>query len=801
MVALLEDVRFGARMLRRNPAHSFIVVATLAVGIAACTLVFGIVNAVLYRPFDAYRDPGRLVLLYEQNVRQNVVGPASPANVADWQRAARSFEQMGAIGPASMTMIGGGEPETLFGGAVTEKFVRLIDARARCGRVFAARDYLSGASPVVLLADGLWQRRFGGSCDVVGRSLSLNGRPMTVVGVLARDVTIKPLIGVEPQMLVPLRLEGATDRGSRSVLAVGRLRPGTTIAQADAEMRAIARRLAASDAANLGWTVYVKAARGLDLRGDAGFVVVLGVGVAFVLLIVCANVASLLLARASARTKEIATRLAIGAGRWRIVRQILTEVSMLGLAGSAGALLLAYWACRILAWRMSGTNIGWVDVQVDVRVLAFATIVSLGTTVLAGLAPAFRLARAPVLSGLKDHTPGEAGVSPGRLRTWLVAGEIALALVLLAGSGLVLKGVIHLRQNDPGFRTDGLVAAWMTLSDGRYERAEAKAAFAGQVLARLQNRGDVAAVTISSFVPMAGAEVPVSPFVMAGQAQPTEKQPSAGVISASAGYFQAMGIPVSAGRGFDGDDRAGTLPVAVVNERLMRRWFDGRSPIGTQIEVAGIWRTVVGVAGDVRNFHLNVAPAPTIYVPFAQRPDPLVVVLARTKSADPQPMAAAIKAEVRAIDANQPVRGGQSMQQIIERSMGGFDMTMMVVAVLAVVALALAAVGVYGVVAYSVARRTREIGIRVALGATPRQVVGQVLGGGLWLALIGGVPGLLLAGAVGRLLASKLHRVSPVDPAVFVSVPLILVATVLLASYVPARRAARVDPVVATRTE
>jgi len=373
--------------------------------------------------------------------------------------------------------------------------------------------------------------------------------------------------------------------------------------------------------------------------------------------------------------------------------------------------------------------------------------------------------------------------------------------VLLAGAGLVLQGVSNLRHNNPGFDPEGLVTLRVTLPEGRYPQPLSKAQFVEQIVDRLAAQPGVSSVSASSMLPAIGGEPPVRAVRVAGRPADIDPPPSAGVFSTSEAYFETLGIPVKRGRSLRSSDRQGSLPVAVVSEGFAAKWLEGLEPIGTRVELEGTWRTVVGVVGDVRNFHRNVAPRPTIYVPFAQRPVPGVSLVLKAGGADPVALVAAAKLTVHALDAEQPLRGGESMQTLLEQSMGGFDMTSLLVAVLAGVALALAALGLYGVVAYSVARRTREIGVRMALGAAPGRVVRQVVAEGLRLSAFGGIPGLLLAAAVGRLLSTKLHGVSPVDPVVFTGVILLVTVMVMAASWLPARRASRIDPVTATRTE
>ena len=798
MSALIDDVRFGVRAFRHSPGFSAVVVGMLGIGIAAATLVFSLVNAVLYRPYDKYPWPDRLVLLLEENRRLGSTALASGRAITEWKGSARSFERLGAMEARRVTLAGGADPESVFSLDVTEDVLPMLGAHVDIGRAFVAGDHQAGAPPVALLGHRLWQQRFAGSAQIAGRSVTINGRSFTVVGVLSAEFTVLPFFGAEPDLVMPLAPAVAGDRSARTVFAIGRLRPEATIAQASGEVNAMTAAAAASDPAARGWEVTLRRARGLDVSSDAGFIVVLAFGVGFVLLIVCANVANLLLCRATSRSREIATRLAVGAGRVRIVCQLLTENVMLAAAGGLAGLGISYWACRGTSWLLADTNIALLDLSLDTRVAAFAVLVSFVSALAAGVVPSIRLSRAPVIGLLKEQAASIGPVSPGRLRGLLAGTEVALALVLLVGCGLSLRGLAHLRRTDPGFRPEGLSSVSVTLSDDRYERAQPKADYVADALGRLERHREVQAAA-TSFLPAIGGDLPAQGFTVEGRAPDTRTAPSAGVASVSPAFFPTMGIPLRAGRPFEAADRAGSLPVAIVNSRLVEKWFAGRSPIGAHLEVFGQSRTIVGVVGDVRNFHLNVSPAPTIYLPYDQRPSQSVAFVLRG-GGDRAAIVAMAKAELRAIDRDQVIRGGSSFEQLIARSLGGFNLTTAVVGLLAAVAFGLAAMGLYAVIAYSVARRTREIGIRLALGAGPGRVSREVVGQGLRLALAGGVPGLLLAIALGKLLSSRLHGVSALDPVILASAVALVLAMVVLASYVPARRAARVDPAITTRT-
>jgi putative ABC transport system permease protein len=800
--ALAGDIRFGARTFARRPGFTLGVVLTFACGVAAATLVFAIVNAIFYSRYDAYREPRRLVTVWSQNGRLGVVGPSSVRDVADWRASARAFERLGTLEPGTFTVAGSGDPEALHGGAVNDDLLALLDARAARGRLFVTADRSAGAPRAVLISYGLWQRRYGGAADIAGRVVTVDSRPATIVGVLAQGFTLAPFAGLEPEVLVPCGDPLTASRSARGAIVVGRLRPGATTEQARAELKAIAARLEKSDpAANAGWSVLALSPVGLDFEGDGQFLLVLAVAVGFVLMIVSANVTNLLLVRAASRTREVATRLAIGAGRLRIARQFLTEALMLGAAGSLAGLFLAYWACRGVMWSVSGTAVGYLKLVIDTRVLAFTALVSLGCAALVGVLPAVRLSRTSLMAGLREGFGAQAGSSAGRIRALLVSVEIALAVVLLASAALVLQGVANLRRVDAGIRPRGVMTERIILPAGRYADASARIAFTDDLVSRLSGHRAIASVAVASHLPAVGGESTIAPFTAEHGAPPSGQAPSAWLISTSAGYFDALGISVRLGRAFTPDDRAGSEPVAVVSEGLVKRWMGSGSPVGSRLLVDGQWRTVVGVAADVRNFHVNVRPAPAIYVPYAQRPVATTVLIVRAASGDGLALAPEVRSALGAMDRDLPVRQARSLPAAIEESLGGFDLTRLLIGALSVAALLLAAMGLYTVVSYSVALRTREFGVRTALGAAPGQLQRQVVFEGFRRSLFGALPGLALAVMVGRLLASKLHAVSATNPVVLGGVAVLTVVTVVLASWAPARRAARVDPAVATRAE
>ena len=802
MRTLAADLRHALRTFLRAPAFTATVVTTLALGIAAATVVVAVVNAALWARYDVYRDPGRLVYVLESNVRQGANGGVSASTLADWKASARAFERLGGVEPGSASLVSPGAlPESVMRAAVTEDVLPALDARVAAGRPFAPREYARPGAAVGLVSYRLWRDRFRADPRCMGATVQLDGRPVTIVGALAPGFTLAPFLGANPDVYVPRAAMPGLDRSARNLVVIGRLNRGVPGERAQAELSAISATIAETDVAARGWTPWLIQPRAFRMSGDAQFLVVLAVGVLLVLLIVGSNVANLLLGRSAGRAREIATRLAIGAGRWRIARQLLTESLVLGAAGCVTGLLISWAACRGLTLWLAGTSLGHLDVGLDRRVLAASCLMSLVAALAVGVLPAVRLSRLPVAEAMRDAASLWGRLSAGRLRRLMVGGEVAMAVVLLLCAGLVLRGLANLRQSDPGYRPQNLLTLQLTLPDGPYADPGARSRFLEQALEGLASRHAFQAVAATTLLPAIGAEPPVTGVAVEGRPA-VDAAMSAAVLSVSGGYFEVVATPIVRGRGLGSVDRAGGLPTAVVSQSFVNRWLPGADPIGARLQVEGVWRTIVGVAADVHTFHLNVTPRPTVYVPYGQRPvASFWLVLRSTRGHDPVALATEARRAVEAIDPNQPVRGGEWADALVARSMGGFDLSGLLVGVLAALAAGLASLGIYGVVAFSVARRTRETGVRMALGAAPRRVVAEVTGEALRVALGGAVPGLLIALGAGQLLASTLRGVSPFDPALLAAVCLLVLVTVAAAAWGPARRAAQIDPASATRSE
>ncbi|MBV9772848.1 MAG: ABC transporter permease [Gemmatimonadetes bacterium] len=803
MDTLLQDLRYGLRALLRSPGFAVVAILTMALGIGASTAIFGVVDAVLLRPLP-FPEPERLVRIRGVG-ESGGEGNVSVPNFEDWRAMSRSFEEMG-IGTQWPVNLTGDSPERVGGAVVSSGFFRTLGVRPALGRTFLPGEDRVGGPRVVVLAHDLWRRRFGGDPGVLGRTLQLDGEGFTVVGVMPADFH-PPFQERETALWKPIGFRmtagSADERSSAYFQVVGRLRPGVTPEQAREEMRAVARRLEER---------YPQADRGLSARvqplheavaGDLRpALLVLLAAVGCVLLIACANVASLLLARVAARRREMAVRGALGATRVRIARQLLTEALLLSLLAGALGVLLSVWGSQLLVALSPFDLPGLVDVGTDWRVLAFALAASLGTGVLFGMIPAVHASRADLHGAIKEGARGSSGGRHVTARALLVVSEVALALVLLCGAGLLLRSFALLRRVDPGFDPAHVLAVDLVLPQSRYTTSEAQAALYRRVLDNLRAIPGVASAGATTTLPLSGDQLS-SGFIVEGRETPAPgASHEAGLDMVSPDYFRTLGIALRRGRAFTDRDGAKAPSVVVVNETLARRYFPGTDPVGERIRLDGSDQPseIVGVAADVRHRALGTEAPPTVYVPFEQSALPFATLVVRT-AADPEAFAGAARRAVLAADPHQPVSRVRSMSQVLAGSVAEQRFNLLLLGAFAAAAMTLAAIGLYGVMAYSVAQRSREIGIRMALGAAPRDAVRLVVGEGIRLALAGGVLGLVAAAAATRLLASLLYRVTPGDPWTFAAVVALLGGTALLASYLPARRATRVDPMVSLRSE
>jgi putative ABC transport system permease protein len=808
MTGIAQDLRYAARLLARNPGFTATAVLTLALGIGANTAMFSLVNASLLRPLP-FPGSERIIRIAPFSKARASVGLASYPDFLDWQAQAQSFEAMTGMHESGVTITGGAQPERLRGVRVSSAFFAVFGVAPAIGRAFTAAEDSPAGNRVLVISHGFWQRRFSGRADVAGQTLMLNGESHTIIGVMPPDFRF-PFANTEAWLPVAPAV-AKFDRGTPAVRVMARLKPGVTPAAARAEMQTILRGLERQyPETNSGWDTRIVPLKDYLSEGPRRPLSILMAVVAFVLLIACTNVANLMLARATGRTREIAIRFAVGASRLRVVRQLLTESALLALAGGGLGLLIGMWGLDLLLASIPVEMQPVGGVQLDGTVLAFTLSVAVLTGILFGVAPALYGSRAGVSGGLREggRTATE-GRRHGRMRAVLVAGEVALSVLLLAGAGLLIKSLYALQRVDPGFRTDRMLIMQVALPSWKYVRPEQGAMFFQEALGRMAALPGVESAAITSNLPLASLG---NMAVFAADGRSGGERLYAGVRTISPGFFGMMRIPVRRGRAFSARDAAGAAPVVIVNETLARRTWPGQDAVGKVIQIvdkraAPAWRTVVGVSADVRHWSLDQLPFSEIYVPHAQAPamamesrEMRIFVALRT-AGDPASLASAARAEIAAMDPDQPVTGVEPMEKIVNRSLTVPRLITSLLLIFACIALLLAIMGIYGVVAFAVGQRTHELGVRIALGAGRREVLGLVLRQGLVLAAAGTAVGLLAAFAVTRVLSALLYGVSPRDPAIFVAVPLVLGASAIAASYLPARRAARLDANAALRCE
>jgi len=802
---LWQDLRYGIRTLRKQPGFSAVVVLTLAIGIGANSTIFSFANGVLLRPLP-YSEPERLVLLDETAPLRGVqsMGVSFP-NFLDWRAQNKVFEDVAAYSPGTYTLVGGGEPEQARGARVSGGLFEILGVAPVLGRTISAEEDGPGSETVVILGHGLWQRRFGSEPGVVGSTISINNRPHTVIGVMPPGFKFPEVA----DLWLPLALD--TQRWTRNdhgLGAVARLKPGVSLEQAGSEMAALARRIEEQNpVTNEGLSVSVTDLRaGLVSDYRQALLILLGV-VGFVLLIACVNVANLLLARASSRQKEISIRVALGAGRWRVFRQLVTESLVLSAAGGALGLVIAIWGLQLLLAAVPVELPFWMKFDLDGRVLGFTAAVSLLTGLVFGAAPALKASKVDLNETLKEggRSGAAAGAGPKRLRSLMVVGEVALSLVLLVGAGLMMRSFIRLQQVDVGLDPKNVLTMAVPLPGAKYREPERQSAFFAELVERVKNLPGVRAVGAVSNLPLDGSRWGRSLTVEGRPVLSVGEAPVINHCVVTPGYFRAMNIPVLAGREIAESDAREAPKVTLIDERLAREYWPGESPLGKRIrfgppESNEPWHTVVGVVGEVRHERPEAATRMSVYVPYRQITVRQMTLAVRAEG-DPSGLTAAVRNQVRELDPDQPVTGVRTMEEVISRAIWQPRLHAILFAVFAAVALALASVGIYGVMSYTVTQRTHEIGVRVAMGATPRDIVRLVVGQGLTLTLIGIALGAASALALTRVMSSLLFEVSAADPATFAANMALLTVMSLVACYIPARRATRVDPLVALRYE
>ena len=812
MRTLFQDVRYAARTLLRQPGFALMAVLTLALGIGANTAIFSVIDAALLRSLP-YREPGRLVHLWEtKRSRDFERREASYPDFLDWRaQGTEVFEGLAGYTGRPVTLTDAGEATRVRGAAVTANFFDLLGVNAVAGRTFVGGEDGLEAKRVAVISHGLWQRRFGGEPGAVSREVTLDGQAYTVVGVLPADFQFALLGDTEVWTPLALTPDVASRRYMHWVKVVGRLKEGASLEAAQARLATIASRIEQDDsAAHAGVGL-----RAVELQDEfVGPVrpvlfVLLG-AVGFVLLIACTNVANLLLARSAARQKEVAIRAALGASRWRVVRQLLTESVLLSVVGGAAGLMIALWGVDLLVSLIPAGQLTQMpylrSLSLNRDVLLFAMGLSLLTGVLFGLTPALSASRADLQGALKEGGRNTVSRGSRRLRDLLVVAEVALALMLLVGAGLLMKSLVVMLRVDPGFDPKGLLTMRIALPPSRYKEDDKAVRFYDELLRRVASVPGVRGAALTSNLPLAGDGGTGTPQIV-GRSTPASELTEAHLRTVSANYFEVLGVPTVRGRSFAERDGAQAPPVLLVNKTYAERVFPNEDPVGQRITFKftnDVQFEIVGVVGDEKVLSLDARTTPVVYFHMPQDSyfDSAALVV-RTDAADPLALASTVRSEVRALDAEVPVFAVQTLEQMVAGSRAAFmrRYPAYLTGVFACVALLLALVGIYGVVSYSVAQRTHEIAVRVALGARTRDVLRLVLGHGLLLALGGIVVGAAGALALTRLISGLLFGVSAADPAVYGLVALLLAAVALLACLVPARRATKVDPMVALRYE
>ncbi|HEV3218841.1 MAG TPA: ABC transporter permease [Candidatus Acidoferrales bacterium] len=805
----LQDVRFALRMLRKNPGFTAIAVLTLALGIGANTAIFSVVYAVLLQPLP-YKESSRLIFVNETTPRVGDVSVSYP-NFLDWRADSRAFSQMAAAHQVSFSLAGVDQPENINGDAVSPNFLSMLGIHPFLGRDFEASEEKPGTPPVLMLSYSLWQSRLGGDPNALGKTITLDGRNFTIVGVLPPNYRSPD----KTDVLLPIGTwasddDESKDRGSRGdMIAIGRLAPGASLAQARVEMEGIAARLAKEyPEDNDRFGIALKPFRDVFVGDMEPAIVVLSAAVLFVLLIACANVANLFLVRGATRTREIALRIAFGAARGRIIRQMLTESFVLALFGGALGLALAVNGIHGMAQLITQDMLSGAVVRVNGPVLLFMAAVVVLAAFIFGLAPAAHLANPNVQSELKEGGRSvSASAAQNRMRGILAVSEISLALILLIGAGLMMKSLYRLMSVDPGFRADHVLKMEMDLRTQQYDKDPAIRTFWNQVLARVRALPGVESAAVGTHIPLTD-EHGRSDITVEGMVEPSPgSYPHPDRHEVSSGYIEGLGISLLRGRTFSESDKDGAPLVAMVNEKFAKQFFANQDPIGKRFMFGRkaatknpVWLTIVGVVSDTKMYGLANPARLEVYESSLQNTDNDMTLLVRS-NVDPAALTSAIRGVVSSIDKDQPIFKISTMNQVVTDSVSTRRITLILLGLFSGLALILATIGIYGVISYSVSQRTHEIGIRMALGAHRGDVLRMVLASGGKIAIAGIAIGLAAAFGLTRLMASLLFSVSAFDPLTFAGVAILLTIVALAACYIPARRAMRVDPMVALRYE
>ncbi len=812
MDTLLKDFRYGIRSLLKRPSFTAIAVITLALGIGANTAIFSLVNAVLLRTLP-FADPDRLVMIWEDASFAGFPrNTPAPANYVDWKTQGQTFADMAAQDMRSFNLTGDGEPEKVEAFGVTANFFPLLGIKPALGRAFTNEEDKPGAKQVVIINYNLWQQRYGGEQNIIGRQLMLSGEKYTVVGVMPAGFQF---LDSKVGMWVPIafRAEQLTARNRHYLTVIARLKPGVSIEQANAEVRAIHQRIARDHPDEAGRiTAYVRPLRD-EVAGDIRRpLLVLSVAVGFVLLIACANIANLLLSRAASRRREMAVRSALGAGRLRIVRQLLAEGLLMSAAGAICGLVLAWWSFSFLQRLIPDGLALSTKLSLDFQVLGFTLLLTFITTLVFALIPAFQISKIDLNLALKQGG-GRSGLNAGgnRLRSAMVVAEVALALVLLVGAGLLIQTFFKLREQYASLRSESVLTLRTVLPDKKYGDLSQRTNFYKQVLARVQSLPGVVSAGYATSIPLAW-KGGTSGFIPEGR---NLEQLSSGGIAYDANhrqvtpdYLKTMRIPLQRGRSFNDSDNEQSIKVAIINETMARQYWPGEDPLGKRFTMddptdKATWVTIVGIAGDVRQMGVDEPVKAEMYFPYQQSQEPFYTPrdLTIRTAVDPLSLVTAVRNEIHQVDPEQPISNIRTMGQMLGEETASRSLGMTLLTIFAGLALLLATVGIYGVLAYFVVQHTQEIGVRMALGAQRGNILALVLKKGMTLTLLGVGIGLVVAFALTRLMASLLYEVSAADPVTYLAISLLLTTVAFLACYLPARRATKVDPMVALNYE
>lgn len=799
---MLSDFRYALRQLAKVPSFTLVAVVTLALGIGACTAIFSVVNGVLLQPLD-YPNPDRLVVIKESSLPQHPEFSSTPPNFLDWEQQAKSFVSLAAYSGQALNLTGDGEPQRINAIRATAHYFDVYGIKPQLGRFPRTEEDSPGNNHVVVLSYPFWQRRFGGQPEVIGRTVELNGDSYTVIGIAPLGFGQQSRLDAWVPMAFSPKERSDDFRGAHFLSVMGRLKDGVTASAADAELKLLAAQLAQRfPDSNKGWSATATPALHYTVRDVSQVLYVLLAAVGCVLLIACANVANLQLARATARHREISIRAALGAGNRQLIRQLLTESLVLALLGGIAGVLLASWGLSGLVALAPSNLPRAANIHLNGTVLLFSFGLSVLTGLIFGLAPAWFATRVNVNDALKQGSRGSTDTgSRGRLRRLLVVGEVAVSLVLLSGAGLLIRSFERLAAVDPGFVAADATVVRLFLPAKKYDKPEQQLAFANAIVDRLRTLPGVTSVGIANTLPLVGDWV--LSLEIEGRPLAASDLPSTNYYAVTPGYFPAMGIRLLRGRAFTEHDDERAPHVAVINETFARTYFPNEDPIGKRINVTNgpqTWREIVGVVADVKQYGPDQATTAQAYEPFAQKPFSTLAVVIRTHGPSAA-MLSALRPAVYAVDAAQPVGNVQPLEEILSGSIARQRFTVQLLSIFAAVALVLAAIGIYGVMAYTVAQRTSEIGLRMALGARPADVFrlifsqsGRMIGLGIAL-------GLAVTLAASRAVSALLFQTSAFDPLTLAAVLLLLMAAAALACLLPARRATKVDPIVALRAD